>query len=128
MIQGIGNPLVAVYARCYLCRVGISISTPGTDMKYLVKNFTNFLDCYNHVNTCHTFVFALQLIIWIFQLFSRSVKQELATQKLELPTYMTLFTPALDFILQAVASDAPENLLADLLQKCSKQGNRYGLI
>lgn len=50
MIQGMGNPLVAVYARCYLCRVGINVSPVGADNKYLLKNFTNFLDCYNHVS------------------------------------------------------------------------------
>lgn len=50
MIQGLGNPLVAVYARCYLCRVGINVSPPNADKKYLLKNFTNFLECYNHVS------------------------------------------------------------------------------
>lgn len=35
---------------------------------------------------------------------------------------MTLFTPALDFILQAVACDAPGTLLTDLLDKCKQKG------
>lgn len=36
---------------------------------------------------------------------------------------MTLFTPALDFILQAVACDASESLLSDLLEKCKQKGS-----
>lgn len=36
---------------------------------------------------------------------------------------MTLFTPALDFILQAVACDATESLLSDLLEKCKQKGS-----
>lgn len=57
------------------------------------------------------------------QLFSRCVKQELAAQKMDIPTYMTIFTPALDYILQAVACDASDNLLADLLEKCKQKGS-----
>lgn len=36
---------------------------------------------------------------------------------------MTLFTPALDFILQAVACDASETLLSDLLERCKQKGS-----
>lgn len=48
MIQGIGNPLVAVYARCYLCRVGLSVSP--VDAKFLLRNFECFLETYQHVS------------------------------------------------------------------------------
>lgn len=51
MIRGIGNPLVAIYARCYLCRVGILISTSPED--YLKENFLEILNIYNEVdNIC----------------------------------------------------------------------------
>lgn len=50
MIQGIGNPLVAVYARCYLCRVGINVSSKKDDCNFLVNNFTGFLNSYQHVS------------------------------------------------------------------------------
>lgn len=50
---------------------------------------------------------------------------ELAQQRIDLSTYLTLYTPALDFILQAVAAGASEMLLADILDRCKKQGNRY---
>lgn len=49
MIRGIGNPLVAAYARCYLCRVGITVVSSGSDNAYLMENFYDFLDSYNQV-------------------------------------------------------------------------------
>lgn len=50
MTQGIGNPLVAVYARCYLCRVGINVSPKNDSCNFLLNNFTGFLDSYQHVS------------------------------------------------------------------------------
>lgn len=50
MIRGIGNPLVAVYARCYLCRVGMSVIDSELESRYLVENFYDFLNTYNHVS------------------------------------------------------------------------------
>lgn len=55
MIRGIGNPLVAAYARCYLCRVGITVATPGTDTQYLIENFYDFLNTYTQVKTLEFF-------------------------------------------------------------------------
>lgn len=50
MIRGIGHPLVAIYARCYLCRVGMAISTPHTDRTYLSENFKDFMLSYSQVS------------------------------------------------------------------------------
>lgn len=49
MIVGIGNPLVAVYLRCYLCRIGIAVCPPKTNNNYLRENFAHFLNSYPHV-------------------------------------------------------------------------------
>lgn len=59
------------------------------------------------------------------QLFTPAVRSELEKQKVELPTYMTLYTPALDWILQAVAYNAPEKLLVEVLSHCRDKCNRY---
>ncbi|CAH1102339.1 unnamed protein product [Psylliodes chrysocephalus] len=104
MIHGIGNPLVAVYVRCYLCKVGITILKKKLEFGFLLVNFTGFLDSYHHI-------------------FSRGVKTELESQKMELPTYITLYTPALDFILEAVNCVVNESFLPNLLSVCKKKKN-----
>ncbi|XP_066255043.1 VPS35 endosomal protein-sorting factor-like isoform X1 [Euwallacea similis] len=107
MIQGIGNPLVAVYVRCYLCRVGLNI-TMSSDLDFFRKNFESFLENYQH-------------------LFSRGVKGELHSQKMTLSTYMTLYTPALDFLMEHVVLSSQDNALSELLSKC-KQYSSSSLI
>ncbi|XP_056639227.1 VPS35 endosomal protein-sorting factor-like [Diorhabda sublineata] len=104
MINGIGNPLVAVYVRCYLCKVGITISNEKSDFGFLLGNFTGFLDTYQH-------------------LFSRSVKRELDKQNMPISSYMTLYTPALDFILETINCVVNETYLPNLLAVCRKQKN-----
>ncbi|CAH1997005.1 unnamed protein product [Acanthoscelides obtectus] len=108
MIHGIGNPLVAIYVRCYLCRVGINLMSQNSNYDFLYANFKAFLDSYQH-------------------LFSRCVKLEIAAQKMTMRTYASLYTPALDFILQAVVCTVNESVLADLLNNC-KQCNNSSLI
>ena len=49
MVRGIGDPLVAVYARAYLCRVGMSIA-PESRM-HLIPNFTDYLTTFSQVCT-----------------------------------------------------------------------------
>lgn len=107
MIRGIGDPLVAVYAHCYLCRVGMAVTTG--DREYIKENFYDFLASYN-------------------QLFSPSVRAELNRQKVDLSTYLTLYTPALDWILQGVAANAPEKLLVEILTRCKEKCNNSALL
>lgn len=100
MIRGIGDPLVAVYARCYLCRVGLNIMN-NKNRDFIKENFYDFLACYK-------------------QLMNRGVREELIRQNMDLPIYLTLYTPALDWILQGIANNAPESLLEEILQKCQE--------
>ncbi|PSN36151.1 UPF0505 protein [Blattella germanica] len=107
MIRGIGDPLVAVYARCYLCRVGLAVTS--SDREYVKENFYDFLSSYN-------------------QLFSPNMRAELSRQKVDLSTYLTLYTPALDWILQGVAANAPEKLLIEILARCKEKCNNSALL
>ncbi|XP_068081598.1 VPS35 endosomal protein-sorting factor-like isoform X2 [Anabrus simplex] len=102
MIRGIGDPLVAVYARCYLCRVGMTVATANRE--YVKENFYDFLSTYN-------------------QLFTPTVRSELSRMKIDLSAYLTLYTPALDWILQGVAANAPEKLLVEILARCKEKCN-----
>lgn len=47
MIRGIGDPLVAIYARCYLFRVGGAVTN---DKEYMKESFIDFLDTYHTVS------------------------------------------------------------------------------
>ncbi|XP_077490535.1 VPS35 endosomal protein-sorting factor-like [Amblyomma americanum] len=101
-ICGIGDPLVAAYARCYLCRVGMSVAPEAHE--HVLENFWHFLLTYP-------------------QLERPVVQQLLRQQKLDLSTYLTLYCPALDWILQCVAHGASEDLLDQVLARCKAQCN-----
>lgn len=49
IIRGIGDPLVAAYARCYLCRVGVTVTS---DKEYIKNNLNDFLFVYHTVRNC----------------------------------------------------------------------------
>ncbi|XP_012245871.1 VPS35 endosomal protein sorting factor-like isoform X3 [Bombus vosnesenskii] len=103
MIRGIGNPLIAVYARCYLCRVGLALNKTS-DFEFVRENFYDFLFTYQ-------------------QLFGQFVKTELIEQNMTLYSYLNLYLPALDWILQVLVATTSENFLEDVLSRCKSQAN-----
>ncbi|XP_019615665.1 PREDICTED: UPF0505 protein C16orf62 homolog isoform X2 [Branchiostoma belcheri] len=102
MMRGIGDPLVAVYARTYLCRVGILVAPEVHD--HVTINLYDFLATYK-------------------QLQGDSVQNILAVQQLEMAQYLHLYTPALDWILQCVAHRASEDTMTEVLEHCKKKCN-----
>lgn len=108
MIRGIGNPLIAVYARCYLCRVGLALNKTS-DFEFMRENLYDFLFTYQ-------------------QLFGTAVKNELAKQNISLHSYLNLYSPALDWIVQVLVATSPESLLEEVVSRCTKQENGYNQI
>lgn len=99
MTRGIGDPLVAAYARCYLCRVG-SLVAPHI-RGYLTS-------CYQDL-----------LSTFAAQASADSVQNALALQAVDMSRYVVLYAPALDWVLQCVAHGADESLLDKILARCS---------
>ncbi|XP_053669641.1 VPS35 endosomal protein sorting factor-like [Anopheles nili] len=99
LIRGIGDPLVAIYARCYLCRAGMSLTL---DQTYLRENLDDILMTY------HT-------------IFNGAIRSEIARHRITLNGYISLYLPALDWIVQGVIILATDSQLDDILQRCKEK-------
>jgi len=99
MARGIGDPLVAAYARCYLCRVGVIVAPSIRD---------HLMPCFDDL-----------LLTLTDQIGTEAVRNALSTQRTSVPHYLLLYAPALDWLLGCLAHSASESLLDTVLERCA---------
>ena len=100
--KGIGHPLVSLYARCYISRLGMEIA-PEIRV-YLLPLFTDFL-------------------LSVSQFSSTPVTKSLTKQNLDQNQFASLFVPGVEWILQCLAFKATDNVFDDVLQAIQKNTN-----
>lgn len=101
MARGIGDPLVAAFARCYLCRVASKTDPSNPDYSRLC--FDDILSTYSQVVS--------------------TSKRLSVEQKISFRKYFDLYSPAVEWILRSNTSlsQNQEELLPLMLEKCRVQ-------
>ncbi|KAM3963392.1 VPS35 endosomal protein-sorting factor-like [Aphomia sociella] len=111
MIRGIGNPLVAVYLRVYLCRVASKLLGKDTAECYY-SNLKEFLDDYQ-------------------QIFHSMMMKKYESQLLTKDRYLNLYVPAVDWLFYGTLVDSNKCkiiLLDELLGQCENIENNELLL
>ncbi|CAF0759446.1 unnamed protein product [Adineta ricciae] len=96
MCRGIGDPLVAAYARCYICRVSIDIDF--THREPIEVAFTDLCQSFHQITT-------------------PTVKNLYASQKLTTSIYLSLYSPALDWIVQCLLHKLDDKKTEQMINK-----------
>ncbi|XP_026329490.1 UPF0505 protein C16orf62 homolog isoform X2 [Hyposmocoma kahamanoa] len=110
MIRGIGNPLVAIYLRLYLCRVASKLLDRNSE-EYFYDNLKEFLGEYQ-------------------QIFHPIMRKKYEGQLLTLDKYLSLFVPAVDWLLFGTLNSnrCKLSLLEELLNECEQIENNELLL
>lgn len=82
MIKGIGDPLVAMYARAYLARKGIEVTPTLKD--YLLNAFDDYIITHSTIIKSEKFINGLK------------------DRHITFPEYLNLYSPAIDWVLQCL--------------------------
>ncbi|XP_063821753.1 VPS35 endosomal protein-sorting factor-like isoform X2 [Ostrinia nubilalis] len=110
MIRGIGNPLVAIYLRLYLCRVASKLLGKESE-EFFYSNLKEFLEEYQ-------------------QIFHPMIIRKFEAQLLTLDKYLNLYVPAVDWLLHGTlnSNKCKDTLLDELLQQCEDMENNELLL
>ncbi|XP_071531379.1 VPS35 endosomal protein-sorting factor-like isoform X2 [Panulirus ornatus] len=97
MIRGIGDPLIAAYARMFLCRIGIEVAPTLT--QYISESIEDFLH-------------ALKQGLWP----EGEADMNMGEDKDALAA--RVFSPPLEWMMQCLASRAPDHILKSVVRQC----------
>lgn len=57
-------------------------------------------------------------------MFGGGIRSEIARQRLDITGYLTMYTPALDWIMQALAAQDSDVMLDDIIMQCQDKKNK----
>lgn len=57
-------------------------------------------------------------------MFSAGVKTEMFRQRIDISSYLSVYSPALDWIMEGIAARAQDSLMNDILSKCQAKQNK----
>ncbi|XP_022114343.2 VPS35 endosomal protein-sorting factor-like isoform X1 [Pieris rapae] len=105
MIRGMGNPLVAIYIRLYLCNISSKLFGKESE-PYYRDNLYEFINEYQ-------------------QIFHPTMLKKYGAQLLTADQYLNLYVPAVDWLLFGTLNWNHDklNLLEELLKKCNEIEN-----
>ncbi|CAK1552041.1 unnamed protein product [Leptosia nina] len=105
MIRGMGNPLVAIYIRVYLCNVASKLLGRQSE-PFFYNNLKEFIDEYQ-------------------QIFHPAMLKKYGAQLLTADQYLNLYVPAIDWMLYGTLNSTNDKLtlLEELLEKCESIEN-----
>lgn len=110
MLNGLGDPLVACYARAYLARKGREVGCYHTD--YLLSMYYAHIDSFKGLMSE-----TIQGVPRLENIAKRAGQS--------MPEYLDLFTPALEWHLQCLGNDANQELLDIILKKYKETDNAF---
>lgn len=116
MCRGIGDPLLAAYARCYICRVSSLVIEGRSEPSNRILSFQVTLDIdFNYrepievafADLCHSF----------HQTDLAAIKAGYTSQKLTTSVYLSLYSPALDWIVQCLLYKLEAKKIEQIIQQ-----------
>ncbi|KAK9884014.1 hypothetical protein WA026_004949 [Henosepilachna vigintioctopunctata] len=102
MINGIGNPLAAIYARCYLCKIAQTVPNCNSN-SCVLENLQYIIENHHH-------------------LFNQGMNAAIKREEISIHKYLDLYTPALDFIMEIIVNDATDDILDKIFNQCLQKG------
>lgn len=123
-IRGIGDPLVSIYLRCYLCHVVMNVTT---ERAYLDTMLSDMVFTYHTVSYLHSSTERNIQFMHNLQIFTGRICAEIDRQRLDIVHYAALYQPALDWIMHALATQDSDIILDTIITQSQNKKNKYAL-